>query len=262
MRCKSVDLREHENGEFTPVDIEESFDEKDLVELQNDSLQEANRKLTRSNDTIENSTDKMATPSPQFDHYQNFKTWKDAINVEDMMKLKGARINRYDGNSSMDGQVSLFSYLAKSGNIEVEQWLLDFFDEYIDALIEWNSSCDTCDGVGGVPHMFIERFNNRLFRAVDNMPPSMEKIELIMRLYDQEPDPYWRGGDNDIYNGNFLVRELICNSVQKGVCDAKWDVYKASKEHVEFYRDRIETIYNQIKMGEVKLIDRESWKSM
>ena len=83
-----------------------------------------------------------------------------------------------------------------------------------------------------------------------------------MRLYNQEPDPYWEGGDNDIYNGNFYVRKLLCNSVEKGVCNTKWDVYKGSMEHVEFYRERINKLYNQIKMGEVELIDRETWKEI
>ena len=218
---------------------------------------------TSPNQVNQSGSGDVNTLLPTRDPYQEFLSRKDAISIEKLIKNKKAKSSVDQGAFSMGEQLILFSFLAQSGNQEVEQWLLDFFDEYIDALIIWNNTCDYCDGVGGVPHMFRDRFDNGMRKALDFVPPSIEKIDLIMRVYNQEPDSYWAGGDHDpIINGNERVLRSLQLNIPVNLRPKRKYLGDYSHEGEMELQEVIEQLYNQIKMGEVKLIDRETWKSM
>ena len=218
---------------------------------------------TSPNQVNQSVTSDVITPLAPRDPYQEFLSRKDAISIEKLIKNKKAKSSVDQGAFSMGEQLILFSFLAQSGNQEVEQWLLDFFDEYIDALIIWNNTCDYCDGVGGVPHMFKDRFDFRLSKALDNIPPSKEKIDLIMRLYNQEPDTYAGEGDHDpVINGNERVLISLRGNVPKSLRPKRRYVGLYNKEVELYLQEVIEHLYNQIKMGEAELIDRETWKEI
>ena len=95
------------------------------------------------------------------------------------------------------------------------------------------------------------------------MPPSQAKIDLIMLLYNQEPDTYWEGGDHDpIINGNKIVLELLLENIPYHFRPYRKYISEYS-ERAEKYDNRIVLeLYNQIKNGEIALIDKETWKSM
>jgi len=245
VNCRSVSRYENKGDgiqykESMEVSYREASDSKYQVSLESDTIS----KLTNGD-------------------YEKFKSRKNGIDIQAMINSRSAKMKIERGSVDMTGQIRKFSKLARMGNKEVEGWLLNFYDEYFDALFSWNKTCDHCDGVGGIPHMFMLRFNKSLYRGIRNIPPSMEKIDLIMRLYKKESDTYWAEGDHDdIINGDKIVLNLLCPNIDDERCLRRGDIGRYNDDAINEVQETIEQLYNQIKMGEVKLIDRETWKSM
>ena len=218
---------------------------------------------TSPNQVNQSVTSDVITPLAPRDPYQEFLSRKDYVDVAAMIESSTAKMKVESGSVDMSGQIRKFSQLAQAGNREVESWLLIFYDDYFDALFSWNIKCEQCDGDGGVPHMFMFRFNKSLYRALRNIPPSIKKIELIMRLYKKESDTYWAGGDHDdMINGDKIVLNLLCPNITNKLCLRRGDIGRYNDEAIHEVQKLIEELYNQIVSGEVKLIDRETWKSM
>jgi hypothetical protein len=200
--------------------------------------------------------------------YDELKSVRDSIDINDVLKKtfkdgRSARIVLKSKSYYVTDIMSQFAVASKNGNKEIEEWLLEFFEDYFEGVINWNNICAHCDGVGGKPDLFMSHLNWFRLKYVGIMPPSQAKIDLIMRLYNQEPDTYWEGGDHDpIINGNQIVLELLIDNIPYHLRPYRKYLGEYSEEAESEVDKIVLELYNQIKNGEIALIDRETWKSM
>ena len=164
-----------------------------------------------------------------------------------LKKNKGTLVNKDGSIYSLDGYINMYSYLAKSGDREVEDYLLKFFKEYIDLALSQYS------GKNGVIDILMKQTLNKI-------PPSLEKIDLLLSFFGVEPNPIKDDSDMiDIYGDSYTFMLLIQNIDEQywngKYLDMAWHPEIATKN-----RHEIEKLYENIKNGKVPLINREKWK--
>lgn len=218
-----------------------------------------------NNDSIVTKTSDVARTETKL---KEFNSIKDLIDIEEVLKNTfkdgdRAKISINSKSYTISDLIYHFAIASKNGNSEIEQWLLSFFEGYVEGIIEWNGSCGYCDGVGGKPDLFMSHLSQTKLRLFNLIPPSQEKVRIIMLLFNQEPDTYWAGRDHaPMINGNEIVLELLLENIPYHL--------RPYRKYISEYSERAEKddnrivleLYNQIKNGEIALIDRETWKSM
>ena len=167
-------------------------------------------------------------------------------------------VDKKGNNQSPGSLIMSYVLLAKSGDIEVEQFLLRFYKELIDlALAEQNTGKKSKTKKGAISMWHKIRLNN--------LPPSIEKIDLIMKFVGQElVQSYHLEPDEDVlyFYGDFWTFNMLIFNVDRQY----WtDKYKRMQIDIDFANANlyeVKELYKKIKNGSVQLIDRDRWKRL
>lgn len=196
--------------------------------------------------------------------YKSFECCKDQIEADklysELRLSKSYRVKIQDLNRSIEAFILLnnYSYLALGGNLEMENYLLQFYDDVVFEIIRQNH--EYSDGPGMEENLF-----HWIDRDIDNiqfLPPSKKKIVLLYRLAGQEPtlgkDLY--GDISALHGDHFVLEQIFMNIDEKYF----YDFYKVSRgipnaERSSFVRSHMDKIYKGIMSGEISLKDRNDW---
>lgn len=204
-----------------------------------------------------------------------FHTYRDSIKVANVLKSAINPMTRDDGFSrriKLDNVenrydsklfIKIFAELAKSGDREVEKWLLGFFNKYIGEALKWNNT--KSDGIGGRAELFLKPINASIFKWMNNLPPSLGKAHLFMRLYNVEPELYQHTSDVGSINADVAIynvlRLMIVGENEKELPSWYYRTH-ISKTYKDKLNEEVKSLYERIKLGTLELVDRDKWETL